>query len=103
MEAMSQVKHASILMTMRGDTAPSHVITTSWSSKTERNRNVKSTVRAWALGRWKNQALEVDVTVLDTPEGGKITINGETEACCRFKIKLFEMVPVSALSVAGAR
>lgn len=102
---MSQVKQARILLTMRGDAQPSGHLVVVWSTKTERNRNVKSAVRAWALGIWRNQNLDVDVTVLDTKDGGKITVNGETEACCRFILQPYnsDPRPVSALSVVGAR
>lgn len=75
-------------------------------TRAERNRLVKVSVTAWAKNVWKSQSVVVDVTTLDLDRGGVITINGETEACCKFWLEPFipKPAPVSALfAVGGAR
>lgn len=100
---MSQRKHAYVCVKVRGERPAPRVIAVSWTSKTERNRVVKASVTAWAKTIWKRQSVEVDVTTLDLDRGGVITINGETEAVCKFWLEAFipKPTPISALFAAG--
>lgn len=100
---MSQRKHAYVCVKIRGERPAPRIIAVSWMTKAERNRLVKVNVAAWAKTVWKSQNVVVDVTTLDFDKGGLITINGESEAVCRFWLEAFipKPTPISALFAAG--
>lgn len=83
---MSAKKRGFIWIKMRGERPNPRLMPIEWSSKAELNKTLKAELTKWAKVVWKNQGALVDVTTLDTPRGGSITVNGESEPCCRFGI-----------------
>lgn len=103
---MSQRKWGEIVISVRGERSRPTRLQVSWTSRADMNSSVKAKVSAWAKNIWKNQQALIDVTTLDTDAGGKILINGETEAVARFRVEVQTVSvpePVPALFAAGVR
>lgn len=83
---MSVKKTGFIWIKIRGERPNPRLMPVEWTSKTDLNRILKFELTKWAKVVLKNQGASVDVTTLDTERGGSITINGETEPCCRFGV-----------------
>ncbi|MGL3804694.1 hypothetical protein ACSYDW_01215 [Paeniglutamicibacter sp. R2-26] len=103
---MSQRKYGEVLITIRGERSKPVRLDVSWTSRADLHSQVKAKVAAWAKHIWKRQNAQVDITTLDTDGGGKILINGETEAVARFRVELQSLSvpePVAAFDIVGAR
>ncbi|ASN39020.1 hypothetical protein CGQ24_08320 [Arthrobacter sp. 7749] len=102
---MSQRKWGEIVISIRGEREHPVRLSVSWTSRSDRNKQVEKVVTDWARNIWKNQGAETDVSLLDLDGPGKVRINGETEAVAAFRVELQTLsvpAPVPALFAAGS-
>ncbi|WP_411732159.1 hypothetical protein [Paeniglutamicibacter sp.] len=103
---MSQRKHGDVVVSVPGKRSQPTRLPVSWTTRAERNREVKNAVDAWARsvrGWW---GVFVDVTTLDEEAGGKVFINGDqSTAVAQFRMDARRTpvpTPVPALFAASA-
>jgi hypothetical protein len=103
---VSHRKHGDVVISIPGKRSHPVRLQVSWTTKADRNRQVKNAVDAWATsvrGWW---GVFVDVTTLDDAAGGRVFINGDQSvAVAQFRMDARRQPvpsPVPALFAVGA-
>ncbi len=103
---MSQRKHGDVVISIPGKRSHPVRLQVSWTTKADRNRQVKTAVDSWATSARGWWGVFVDVTTLDEAAGGRVFINGDhSVAVAQFRMDARRKpapAPVSALFAAGA-
>lgn len=104
---MSARKYGEVVVSIRGERSKPVRLDVSWTTRAELNRAVETAVGKWAKSVRKWWGVYVDITTLETDEGGKIFINDDHSTfVAQFRVELQSLsvpTPVPALFAVGAR